>query len=106
MNVGNYRDLYRDIYSAGVVLNSRFLDICDEAFTEYFRALGFPPEALYAVTNNGALDHMGNTSLVLTYSITRDGAVVFTGTARYVNIDDSGQPVPVPTAVRPAVHTR
>ena len=129
MNVGNYRVRYRDVYSAAVVLNSRFLDICDEAFTEYFRALGFPPEALYEVPFNGALghmdatyrstatiddvldldvrcDHVGNTSLVLTYSITRDGAAVFTGTARYVNIDDSGQPIPVPTAVRSAVHTR
>ena len=128
MNVGNYRVRYRDVYSAGVVLNSRFLDICDEAFTEYFRALGFPPEALYAVPFNGALahmdatyqstaaiddvleldvkcDHVGNTSLVLTYSITRESAAVFTGTARYVNIDDSGQPTPIPAAVRSAVET-
>jgi acyl-CoA thioesterase FadM len=51
-------------------------------------------------------DHVGNMSLVLTYSITRDGEAVFTGTARYVNIDDSGQPIPVPAAVRSAVHTR
>ena len=128
MNVGNYRVRYRDVYSAGVVLNSRFLDICDEAFTEYFRALGFPPEALYAVPFNGALahmdanyqstaaiddvldldvrcDHVGNTSLVLTYSITREGAAVFTGTARYVNVDDSGQPASVPAVVRLAVET-
>ncbi len=61
MNVGNYRVRYRDVYSAGVVLNSRFLDICDEAFTEYFRALGFPPEALYEVPFNGALGHMDAT---------------------------------------------
>ena len=129
MNVGNYRVRYRDVYSAGVVLNSRFLDICDEAFTEYFRALGLPPEALYAVPFNGALghmaatyrstatiddvldldvrcDHVGNTSLVPTYSITRDDATVFTGTARYINVDDSGQPIPVPAAVRSAVQTR
>jgi len=50
-------------------------------------------------------DHVGNTSLVLTYSITREGAAVFTGTARYVNIDDSGQPTPIPAAVRSAVET-
>ena len=128
MNVGTYRVRYRDVYSAGVVLNSRFLDICDEAFTEYFRALGYPPEALYAVPYNGALahmdanyhasasiddvldlgvtcDHVGTSSLILTFSFTREGAKVFTGTARYVNIDDEGLPIPVPDAVRTAVAT-
>ena len=41
MHVGQYRVRYRDVYSAGVVLNARYLDVCDEAFTEFFRALGF-----------------------------------------------------------------
>ena len=126
MHVGHYRVRYRDVYSAGVVLNSRFLDMCDEAFTEYFRLLGFAPEALYAVPFNGALahmdatfeagatiddildfdvscDHVGNSSMVLTYTITRDGSPVFTGKARYVNIDESGTPTPIPQPIRDAV---
>jgi len=126
MQVGSYRVRYRDVYSAGIVLNSRFLDMCDEAFTEYFRELGFTPEDLYAVPFNGALAHMdatfhasasiddvldfdvrcdrvGNSSVILTYSITRGGEPVFTGVARYVNIDDDGQPIPVPQAVRSAL---
>jgi acyl-CoA thioester hydrolase len=123
MHVGQYRVRYRDVYSAGIVLNSRFLDMCDEAFTEFFRALGFPPDALYAVPYNGALAHMdasfhasaaiddvldfdvtcdriGNSSVILTYTITRTGEPVFTGTARYVNIDDNGNPIPVPSSLR------
>lgn len=128
MHACSYRVRYRDVYSAGVVLNARYLDICDEAFTEYFRALGFPPEKLYAVPFDGALAHMdanfhataaiddvldmdvrcdrvGNSSLVLTYSITRGGDPVFTGTARYVNVDEAGRPTPIPDAIREAVAT-
>lgn len=128
MNVGTYRVRYRDVYSAGVVLNARYLDICDEAFTEYFRALNFPPEKLYAVPFDGALAHMdanfhataaiddildidvrcdrvGNSSLILTYSITRSGDPVFTGTARYVNVDEAGRPTAIPDVIREAVAT-
>lgn len=127
MNVGTYRVRYRDVYSAGIVLNSRFLDICDEAFTEYFRALGFAPDDLYAVPFNGALAHMdanfhssaaiddildidvrcdkvGNSSVVITYSLSRSGEAVFTGTARYVNVDEQGTPTPVPEAIRNALN--
>jgi acyl-CoA thioester hydrolase len=126
MHVGQYRVRYRDVYSAGIVLNSKFLDMCDEAFTEFFRALGFPPHALYAVPYNGALAHMdatfhasaaiddvldfdvtcdriGNSSVILTYTITRSSEPIFTGTARYVNIDDDGNPIPVPDALRAAL---
>ncbi len=126
MHVGQYRVRYRDVYSAGIVLNSKFLDMCDEAFTEFFRALEFPPDALYAVPYNGALAHMdatfhasaaiddildfdvtcdriGNSSVILTYTITRSGEPIFSGTARYVNIDDDGNPIPVPDAIRAAL---
>lgn len=128
MHVGQYRVRYRDVYSAGIVLNSRFLDICDEAFTEYFRALGFAPQDLYAVPYNGALAHMdanfhtsaaiddlldidvhcdkvGTTSVIVTYSLTRDGQPVFTGTARYVNVDDESTPIAVPDAIRAALQS-
>lgn len=126
MHVGQYRVRYRDVYSAGVTLNARYLDICDEAFTEYFRGLGFEPADLYAVPFNGALAHMdasfnasskvdnlldmdvtcekvGNTSLVLRYTFTRDKHEVFVGVARYVNIDDSGSPTPIPDVLRIAL---
>ena len=58
MHVGQYRVRYRDVYSAGVVLNARYLDVCDEAFTEFFRALGFTSADLAAVPFDGALAHM------------------------------------------------
>ncbi len=128
MHVGQYRVRYRDVYSAGIVLNSRFLDMCDEAFTEFFRLLGLAPQDLYSVPYNGALAHMdatfhasaaiddvldfdvrcdqiGNSSVVLTYSITRSGKPVFTGTARYVNVDNTGVPIPVPDAIRSVLTT-
>ena len=129
MHVGQYRVRYRDVYSAGVTLNARYLDICDEAFTEYFRGLGFEPADLYAVPFDGALAHMdasfnasskvddvldmdvvcetvGNTSLVLRYALTRDGDDVFVGIARYVNVDDSGTPTPIPQALRNVLSER
>jgi acyl-CoA thioester hydrolase len=126
MHVGQYRVRYRDVYSAGVVLNARYLDICDEAFTEFFRALGFTSADLSAVPFHGALAHMdatfaststvddvldmdvvcervGSSSLVLVYTLTRDDQEVFRGVARYVNVDESGTPTPIPDALRTAL---
>ncbi|NDH14661.1 MAG: acyl-CoA thioesterase [Actinobacteria bacterium] len=126
MHVGQYRVRYRDVYSAGVVLNARYLDICDEAFTEFFRALGFTSADLSAVPFHGALAHMdatfaststvddvldmdvvcervGSSSLVLVYTLTRDDQKVFQGVARYVNVDESGTPTPIPDALRTAL---
>ena len=126
MHVGQYRVRYRDVYSAGVVLNARYLDICDEAFTEFFRALGFTSADLSAVPFDGALAHMdatfaspstvddvldmdvvcervGSSSLVLVYTLTRDDQEVFRGVARYVNVDESGTPTPIPDALRTAL---
>ena len=128
MHVGQYRVRYRDVYSAGVVLNARYLDICDEAFTEFFRALGFTSEDLSAVPFDGALAHMdatfaststvddvldmdvvcervGSSSLVLVYTLTRDDQEVFRGVARYVNVDDAGRPTRIPDTIREAVRT-
>ena len=126
MLVGQYRVRYRDVYSAGVVLNARYLDICDEAFTEFFRALGFTSADLSAVPFDGALAHMdatfvspstvddvldmdvicervGSSSLVLVYTLTREDQEVFRGVARYVNVDKSGTPTPIPDALRTAL---
>ncbi|NKB92797.1 MAG: acyl-CoA thioesterase [Candidatus Nanopelagicales bacterium] len=126
MHVGQYRVRYRDVYSAGVVLNARYLDICDEAFTEFFRALGFTSADLSAVPFDGALAHMdamfaststvddvldmdvicervGSSSVVLVYTLTRDDQKVFQGVARYVNVDESGTPTPIPDALRTAL---
>lgn len=126
MHVGQYRVRYRDVYSAGVVLNARYLDICDEAFTEFFPALGFTSADLSAVPFDGALAHMdatfaststiddlldmdvvcermGSSSLVLVYTLTRANQEVFRGVARYVNIDESGTPTPIPDALRSAL---
>ena len=126
MHVGQYRVRYRDVYSAGVVLNARYLDICDEAFTEFFRALGFTSADLSAVPFDGALAHMdatfvspstvddvldmdvacervGSSSLVLVYTLTREDQEVFRGVARYVNVDESGTPTPIPDALRTAL---
>ena len=126
MHVGQYRVRYRDVYSAGVVLNARYLDICDEAFTESFRALGFTSADLSAVPFDGTLAHMdatfaststiddlldmdvvcermGSSSLVLVYTLTRANQEVFRGVARYVNVDESGTPTPIPDALRSAL---
>jgi len=126
MHVGQYRVRYRDVYSAGVVLNARYLDICDEAFTEFFRALGFTSADLSAVPFDVALAHMdatfaststvddvldmnvvcervGSSSVVLVYTLTRDDQKVFQGVARYVNVDESGKPTPIPDALRTAL---
>ena len=126
MHVGQYRVRYRDVYSAGIVLNARYLDICDEAFTEFFRALGFTSADLSAVPFDGALAHMdamfaststvddvldmdvicervGSSSVVLVYTLTRDDQKVFQGVARYVNVDESGKPTPIPDALRTAL---
>ena len=128
MHVGQYRVRYRDVYSAGVVLNARYLDICDEAFTEFFRALGFTSADLSAVPFDGALAHMdatfvspstvddvldmdvvcervGSSSLVLVYTLTREDQEVFRGVARYVNVNDAGRPTRIPDAIREAVRT-
>ena len=128
MHVGQYRVRYRDVYSAGVVLNARYLDICDEAFNEFFRALGFTSADLSAVPFDGALAHMdasfvststvddvldmdvacervGSSSLVLVYTLTREDQEVFRGVARYVNVNDAGRPTRIPDAIREAVRT-
>ena len=128
MHVGQYRVRYRDVYSAGVVLNARYLDICDEAFTEFFRALGFTSADLSAVPFDGALAHMdasfvststvddvldmdvacervGSSSLVLVFTLTREDQEVFRGAARYVNVNDAGRPTRIPDAIREAVRT-
>ena len=126
MHVGQYRVRYRDVYTAGVVMNARYLDICDEAFTEFFRALGFTSADLSAVPFDGALAHMdatfaststvddvldmdvvcermGSSSLVLVYTLTRAVREVFRGVARYVNVDESGTPTPIPNALLSAL---
>ena len=82
------------------MLNARYLDICDEAFTEFFRALGFTSADLSAVPFDGALAHIdatfaststvddvldmdvvcervGSSSLVLGYTLTREDQEVF-----------------------------
>ena len=128
MHVGQYRVRYRDVYSAGVVLNARYLDICDEAFTEFFRALGFTSADLSAVPFDGALAHMdatfvspstvddvldmdvacervGSSSLVLVYTLTREDQEVFRGVARYVNVNDAGRPTRIPDVIREAVQS-
>ncbi|MGA0183894.1 MAG: acyl-CoA thioesterase [Candidatus Nanopelagicales bacterium] len=128
MHVGQYRVRYRDVYSAGVVLNARYLDICDEAFTEFFGALGFTSADLSAVPFDGALAHMdasfvststvddvldmdvvcervGSSSLVLVFTLTREDQEVFRGVARYVNVNDAGRPTRIPDAIREAVRT-
>lgn len=126
LRVGEYRVRHRDVYSAGVMLNSRYLDVCDVAFTELFRTVGLAPDDLAALPFDGALahmdatflaaarlddvltldvtcDHVGTTSLVLTFTLARGGTDVFRGTARYVNVDRDGRPAPVPDAVRTAL---
>jgi acyl-CoA thioesterase FadM len=46
---------------------------------------------------------VGSSSLVLVYTLTRDDQEVFRGVARYVNVDESGTPTPIPDALRTAL---
>ncbi|NDA59345.1 MAG: acyl-CoA thioesterase, partial [Actinobacteria bacterium] len=48
-------------------------------------------------------ERVGSSSLVLVYTLTRDDQKVFQGVARYVNVDESGTPTPIPDVLRTAL---
>jgi len=50
-----------------------------------------------------ACERVGTSSLVLVYTLTREDKEVFRGVARYVNVDKSGTPTPIPDALRTAL---
>jgi len=121
---------YSEIDSQNIVFNSRYLEYCDAAVTEYFRALGFPPIDLVKVHGcnlvvahaeidflaPGRFDDLlnvfvrvaeiGRTSLTTSIEIYPDQTerLAFRGRFVHVNIDEAtGKPVPVPARVREAV---
>jgi acyl-CoA thioester hydrolase len=121
---------YSEIDSQNIVFNSRYLEYCDAAVTEYFRTLGFPPIDLVKVHGcNLVVAHaeidflapgrfddllnvfvrvaeMGRTSLTTSIEIYPEPTetLAFRGRFVQVNIDEAaGRPVPVPANVREAV---
>ena len=48
-------------------------------------------------------ERVGSSSVVLVYTLTREDQEVFRGVARYVNVDESGTPTPIPDALRTAL---
>ncbi len=121
---------YDEIDSQSIVFNSRYLEYCDAAVTEYFRALGFPPIELAQVHKcNLVVAHaeidfvsparfddllivfvrvseIGRTSLTTRIEVCPDriDRLVFRGRFVHVNIDDAtGKPMPVPADVREAM---
>ncbi|MGB8647626.1 MAG: thioesterase family protein [Anaerolineae bacterium] len=125
-----HRVRYSEVDPQAIVFNSRYMEFVDEAGTEYFRALGFPPLELASVQQfdmvvvhaemefraAARLDDLlhiyvrtariGRTSLTSRFEIRRatDGALLNRATIKYVNVDlASGKAVPVPETVRRAV---
>ena len=46
----SHRVRYAEVDPQGIVFNSRYLEYCDAAVTEYLRAVGFPPQEFVAST--------------------------------------------------------
>jgi acyl-CoA thioester hydrolase len=125
-----HRVRYAEVDPQEIVFNSRYLEFCDSAGTEYFRALGFPPRELAGVHHfdmvvvraeveflaPARLDdllhiyvrssHLGRSSMTTQFEIRRaeDKALLTRVEIKYVNLDRAtGKAAPVPASVREAV---
>ncbi len=125
-----HRVRYAEVDPQEIVFNSRYLEFCDAAGTEYFRALGFPPRELASVHHfdmvvvraeveflaPARLDdrlhiyvrtsHLGRSSMTTQFEIRRadDEALLTRVAIKYVNLDRAtGKAAAVPAAVREAV---
>jgi acyl-CoA thioester hydrolase len=113
-----------------IVFNSRYLEYCDAACTEYFRAAGIAPQEMLSIHHldvviaHAELDYIsparyddllqafvrtskiGRTSLTMHIEIRReDGQTVICRILiKYVNYDRAtGKPAPVPPSIRDAI---
>jgi acyl-CoA thioester hydrolase len=123
-----HRVRYHEADAQGIVFNSRYLEFCDVACTEYLRALGWTIDAL---GGNGvdlvlvkaqieflsparfddlldvdvAAERLGNSSLDLRFRITREGSPIAGALITYVNVADGGSR-PLPEWFRAQLATR
>ncbi len=121
---------YNEVDPLGFVFNSRFLEYCDAATTEYFRSVGIPPNDFVAVHRcdivlvHTELDfvapahvddllnayvrtaEVGRSSLTyqLEFRRAEDEIVVCRALLKYVNVDRAtGRSAPVPESIRAAI---
>lgn len=121
---------YAEVDSQDIVFNSRYLEYCDAAATEYLRAAGFPPHDLIRVHHcdlvvvraeiefvaPARLDdmlnvylrasHLGRSSITKQFEVRRTGddALLARASIKYVNFDRAtGKAMPVPASVREGI---
>lgn len=120
---------YAEVDPQEIVFNSRYLEYCDAAATEYLRAAGFPPHDLIRVHEcdlvlvraeidyvaPARLDdqlkvhvrtsHLGRSSITKQFEVRRsDGALLVRASIKYVNFDrETGKAAPVPASVREGI---
>jgi acyl-CoA thioester hydrolase len=106
-----HRVRYHETDMQGIVFNSRYLEIIDDAMTEFMRERGFSPQEMAAIPFDPVLAHVdltflspaflddelmikavctrvGNSSFDITYVITRGiDDVIARAVITYVNID-------------------
>lgn len=122
MRAYEHRVRYHEADAQQIVFNSRYLEFCDVACTEYLRLLGWSLDELAAIgvdlvvakaelqfraparfdevlAVDVSCPRLGTSSLDLAFAITRDGAAIADAIITYVNVGASGS-VPLPQAVR------
>lgn len=125
-----HRVRYAECDPQSIVFNSRYLEFCDAALTDYYRDRGYPPLVLdksdfdpvvvkveVNYVSSARLDdllripvhcsRMGNSSLDFSFEILRepDQELIATATITYVNIDHvTRKPAPIPEHVRLATN--
>jgi acyl-CoA thioester hydrolase len=77
-------EFFREVFGSYDNLRARGVDtVVAESNLRYHAPSRFDEELVVAVT----LDHLGTTSLILGFAVTRDGEVLTSGTNRYVFVD-------------------
>jgi acyl-CoA thioester hydrolase len=126
----SHRVRYAEADPQEIVFNSRYLEYCDAAVTEYLRALGFPPLEIVSIHHcdmvvvraeiefvaPARLDdllqvyvrtsHLGRSSITKQFEIRRseDRVLLVRASIKYVNFDRAtGKAAPVPDSVRAAI---
>lgn len=120
---------YAEVDPQEIVFNSRYMEYCDAAATEYLRAAGFPPHDLIRVHQcdlvlvraeidyiaPARLDdelkvyvrtsHLGRSSIMKQFQVRRsDGVLLVRASIKYVNFDrKTGKAAPVPASVREGI---
>lgn len=125
-----HRVRYAEVDPQEIVFNSRYLEYCDAAATEYLRALGFPPDEIVRIHHCDLVvvraeiefiaparmddllhvyvrvSHVGRSSITKQFEIRRSvGNTLLTrASIKYVNFDrGTGKAAPVPSILSDAI---